>query len=537
MDAIVSCRESISERFPVASFTVHVPEQRFYEVVCATDPRLLHTDNEAQRTPQNFYSSRLGGLLPAKRGANAFVLPADQLRRFAGARRIYYALGTYAGRQGEQPRFTISPETLDAVPSVALASDFTGRSLDQRRLGQSPTSNHYGRHERGTLRWGGDVVLEAERAQRQRAPERRSQPRDGNAYSYDDGYDPSLWTRRASAPARRPSAVTHYAGVPGIAYEDAATLREDRRPPREPSEHYGGLTIEDGAQAWKQQIGRPLAPAITPATASYGGAMPGVAAQVIEDGAQARALGRIARIEPAPRRSSGYGGHAESYGGHPTQQVSGYEDAVALRRSVGAQGLARGREPRSNHGRRERGDAGDDSSSASRIGAGRHVDYDERPSEQSLPVGPAATPLGEEPPPRDAPQTPAPASAQPSGPALTIADKVRILRVVGRAESGEAGYAATLADVEFNDPDHPYHHRRHVGLSWGLLAFTQRSGVLGRVLALAKVREQQLRESGELTEELRFDRLFGERWSELLERTDETRTPDPEQRLQPVDGA
>src|SRR5690606_1239416 len=175
MDSIVPCRRTISDRFPIASFRVRVPEPRYYEVACATDPQLLHTDYAGRRTPQNFYSSRASGLLGVQRGEHTWIMPPEVLRRFAGARRIYYALGTYAGKGGESPRFTVSPDALDRVPFIGLAADFTGRALDRTRLGGRASSwtRNYGGASAPVLRWGGDDALEIERRVSTRAAERR----------------------------------------------------------------------------------------------------------------------------------------------------------------------------------------------------------------------------------------------------------------------------------------------------------------------------------------------------------------------------
>src|SRR5690606_5681543 len=96
----------------------------------------------------------------------------------------------------------ISPDTLAEVPSVRVAADFTGQSLDRRRLGAgaSKSDAHYGGRERALLRWGGDVVLEAERTASLRASTPSSGQRSRSfgrpvVDDYDDGFDPSLWGR------------------------------------------------------------------------------------------------------------------------------------------------------------------------------------------------------------------------------------------------------------------------------------------------------------------------------------------------------
>ncbi|MBN1656619.1 MAG: hypothetical protein JXA30_22800 [Deltaproteobacteria bacterium] len=190
MEQITPCRSTVSDRFPVASFSVRIPKDRFYEVCCTTDPRLFHPRYQGHRTADNFYSSAERGLFDSTRAENTWLLPSDQLRRFAGARRIYYALATYGNRSRQYPRFSISPDALDRIPSIALAKDFTGRTLDQRRVGHLPKSQSYGAVT-GRLSWGGDAVLLAESVQNQPS----------QAYSgYNDGYDPSLW-KKGNTPA------------------------------------------------------------------------------------------------------------------------------------------------------------------------------------------------------------------------------------------------------------------------------------------------------------------------------------------------
>src|SRR5690606_35280369 len=99
------------------------------------------------------------------------------------------------------------------------------------------------------------------------------------------------------------------------------------------------------------------------------------------------------------------------------------------------------------------------------------------------------------------------------------------------AESGAAGYSAINADSEYNDPSHPAYRRYHIGLSWGLIQFTQRSGSLGRVLQAIRRREATL---ADLPAEHRFDALFGPGADELLRVTTDS---DPERRVAAVGGA
>jgi hypothetical protein len=223
MEAIVPCRSTISDRFPLASFTIRSSEPRYFEVVCATDPRLFHTDFSEQRSQSNFFSSRSSGLLVAERGDTTWIVPSQALRRFAGARRLYYALGTYGGRSGEAPRFSIAPDAIERIPSIGIAGDFTGRSLDRRRIGGvEPPTAAYGGGSTAALRWGGDAALEAERS--------RSRARVAFGGQYDDGYDPGLWQGQ-SEPAYDdsdvPSGDEAYGRASRALAEDEATFGPD----------------------------------------------------------------------------------------------------------------------------------------------------------------------------------------------------------------------------------------------------------------------------------------------------------------------
>src|SRR5262245_19172084 len=106
MQSITACQRMVSERFPVASFVVQVPPERLFEIACATDASLFSASERHRRTPKNFFTTRGGGLLRAPAGQATYLLPPEQLQRFAGSRRLYYAVGSYTGARGENPIFT-----------------------------------------------------------------------------------------------------------------------------------------------------------------------------------------------------------------------------------------------------------------------------------------------------------------------------------------------------------------------------------------------------------------------------------------------
>jgi hypothetical protein len=98
----------------------------------------------------------------------------------------------------------------------------------------------------------------------------------------------------------------------------------------------------------------------------------------------------------------------------------------------------------------------------------------------------------------------------------------RIVREVAVADSGDDLYAAVSADREFTTPDQPAYQKRHFGLGFGLVLFTQHSGHLGGVLRLMQQRDPE-----------QFTAIFAPNVDTLLATTN---ADTAEQRLQPVGG-
>ena len=181
---ITPCQRMVSDRFPVASFVVNVPGDRVFEIACATDPSLFRADHRNRRSPENFFTSRGGGLLRAPAGQATYLLPPEQLRRFAGRSRLYYALGAYDAR-GTGAQFSLPLEQVEQAPCIQIAGDFTGRSLDRRRVQRPSQDPRYGASAE-VLSWGGDLAPQAAYGARPaQAPA---------AHDYDDGYPRELWT-------------------------------------------------------------------------------------------------------------------------------------------------------------------------------------------------------------------------------------------------------------------------------------------------------------------------------------------------------
>lgn len=536
---IVPCRAEISDRFPVASFAVNVPPSRLFEIACATDPRLFHTDWQRYRSPQNFYTSRTDGLLRAPDGHTAWFIPPEQLRRFAGSPRIYYALATYENAYGGAPAFSISPDGLDRIPCIALAADFTGRGLDRARLGvSSPADARYGAVDASTLRWGGDAALAAYRAAE------TAQQRGGEGY--DDGYGDDLWKqeRPADAPGAEGAGYDDYAHELGADCRDAedddpaaSALGEIEAPYEDDPPAYGGYDATSfggygGDDGYAHELGAdcrdaedddPTSGALGEMEAPYEdedgyGGYAGDDEDGYDDGYEDAADLRAAGAgydddpdgEPADDVDGAYGGVYHGNGTARYGSPDGYGNGGYGSNGYG--GPLYGAQQRDGGTAVADPETDPDASVESEAMAGRDAEYsEEEPEEEPLPVGRAATALTVVP--------------------LDVPEKVRILRVVAVAESGRDGYTAINPDNEYNTPSHPAYHRYHIGLSWGFIQFTQRSGSLGRVLRAIKRREDE--PGAAIPADQRFATLFGPSWEELLRVTN---ADGEEERVQPVGG-
>ncbi len=98
----------------------------------------------------------------------------------------------------------------------------------------------------------------------------------------------------------------------------------------------------------------------------------------------------------------------------------------------------------------------------------------------------------------------------------------RIISAAAPADSGEDRHRAVSADREFQTPGHDAYQRRHFGLGFGLVLFTQASGHLGSLLRI-----MHRRDAGT------FNAIFGEHADELLATTSAV---EERARLEPVGG-
>jgi len=122
----------------------------------------------------------------------------------------------------------------------------------------------------------------------------------------------------------------------------------------------------------------------------------------------------------------------------------------------------------------------------------------------------------------DSPDPEREASGTPAAIPLTNQVMYEIIRHVAAGHSGDALYSAVSTDREFATPGHGAFQKRHFGLEFGCLLFTQESGQLGAALQLMHDRDPE-----------RFSKVFGADSDALLAVTN---AATPEARLQPVSG-
>ena len=152
-------RTEINRTFPWLGFTVRTGvAPAWFEVAIATDTNLLAPDARPRRTPENFYSTRAAGPLPAPSGEAVWIVPQAVLARFAGQPQLFYALATFRSpdRQGAEITQLIGA----AAPAVVISRSFTGSTRRLAGVGGRGTPAPSG-YASGTgdvsLDWAGDA--------------------------------------------------------------------------------------------------------------------------------------------------------------------------------------------------------------------------------------------------------------------------------------------------------------------------------------------------------------------------------------------
>lgn len=456
---VTPSRHQLDNRFPSLCFFVETGTHPFFELLLTTDRGLFDPARAGERQAGNFYSSREDvGLLDAQDGRGAFHVPPAVVRNFAQQQphpsRLYFVAIAYATEQGNNPLFSHTPQTLpDNAPFIGLADNFTGASLSQV-LGTS-----------------------AERLKTvgARPPGPGGLPLQPTSPPEPAGQNPQLAPTPPPKPAPRQSPGSN--PEPGSGYRDEDSdpaTRQPLAPPPQPPVNTG-----NGAEA-PQNIG-----------ADEDEDLPDLE---YDDGFDDNDEEAPETTSPHPHPSNGYGDED-------------YDDTPAPSQATPAINT----QPDSGNGNQHGGNGKTNGSTPPQ--STRPPQAEPLPELDNL-EGVSAQSL-EQAGKTDAPQKP---PAQPevddqaASPAvLDAAEKRHLIEWVASLESGEPRYAAINPDGEFKGRfgrDHPYYQRAHMGLSYGIVPFTQDSGTLGQLLSAMHQRDSAY-----------FETVFGPNWQELLQVT------------------
>gem|GEM_PF-3260532 len=136
---IIPNRRQIDNKFPVLGFTVKTGGLPYFEVIVTIDKRLFAPDKSAERNSANFFSSRqaAGQLQSTNSNDSVYIVPASVLNSFAQNNpkpsAVFYTLIAYPDQSGSGGgAFAHSIETLVTnAPSIDVAPTFTGQTLSK----------------------------------------------------------------------------------------------------------------------------------------------------------------------------------------------------------------------------------------------------------------------------------------------------------------------------------------------------------------------------------------------------------------------
>lgn len=501
LPGITPTRRTLDNRFPQLAFTIRTAGRPYYEVLLTTNAALFDPTRAAERNANNFYPARSDErrLQPALGGSAVFIAPQSTLYAFAAATprpsAIFYTVVTYADAAGNQPAFPLPADELARhAPSVLLAADFRAETLStilgtpvaklrhyQPGVIPNPMSAPPVEERTNTVQDGYEHYHESSPQAAQSIAYD-----DGYQTPYNDGYEAYAAGAHHEADLMPPTTSSAYAGdypghpfyaepqeshFPWGASEPAAL--QDTEEPR------GGDDTDEGGEYGYDD--------------GYGDMPTGDS-----DSGRGRANGHHhphAETTPPASRAVPVGNGHDRNGPGTAQMTHG-----AFRANGGAYA-----------------DEAEDYS----YGQAFALDEAGDSFEPEIPYEPLSAELGQ--------------GAAAPAPPLTIDMQRAIIARIGRFESGAQGYSAMNRDGEFRGlfgHDHSAYNRWHVGLSYGLIQFTQDSGTLGKLLTAMRDRDAA-----------RFDAIFGPHAAELLRVTNALGPSSAEVpggrsvRVQPVGGA
>ncbi len=505
-------RYSIDNKFPVLGFTVQTGGLPFFEVLLTTDRSLFAPANAGKRNAGNFYASRQdSGLIRATGPEAVYLAPPAVLFAFAKAEprpsAIYYTMIAYRSEDGSGPVFAQSPDSLSMdAPSVSIGAGFTGQTLsrvlgipagDLKPVYGQPAqpmafgyAATYGEadYANGNHRDQGEDRAEGEDgydvAQSAAEEDRLENGMSGGyaAQQYgDDDFD-FLADRGLFSDSHTADQLS-YAEHKVNGYAGATFERESEGDYEDGYEdEYGPV---QGSMAGAQESVFP-AGADEPAPLSdeeqpYGEDMTGDEMSDDEtldssyftvsedDGAYGASMNFADDQDGEPYVDDGY--DMEAMGGKRLYE-EGDEDEESRckahkKHRRGKRLYEEGDDDEGYESKRARFKIRETSYEAGHNGDETELTF------EALDSAPAAT-----------------TTRQP----LTIEIKKRIIERIAKFESGRDRYSAINPDGEYEGrfgTSHPAYHRYHVGLSYGLIQFTQDSRLLGQLLVMMRDRDGQ----------------------------------------------
>jgi hypothetical protein len=513
-------RQQVNDKFPVVGFTVKTGGLPYFEVIVTIDKQLFAPDKAAARNASNFFSSHQPGnqLQNANSNDSVYIVPAAVLNSFAQNNpkpsAIYYTLIAYPDQSGSGGVYAHSIETLlTSAPSISLAPDFTGQTLS-KVLGINADSLR--RVETHAAAYMPAYQSRANQLSRAAAA---AETDEGEA---EDGF--SLLNSQSGAQAFEN-------GDEGAAYAEDG-YEYERQEDYSAQESYAAPDDDYSSSGYRSM-------------SSY----EANGDDDYQDGFEEE-LGyvqeRTARMqesifpEGASEPNALYDEESEFYG---DESLSNYEDDYAAQplsakddssyEYAGApSGFSRNGFNYKNNGHAHQPPPEEDFSAGQEFDS--EEDYGEDYGESYASQNAAAR------------RESAPARAADTGEDGTviaaerrIRARKKIIETIAKFESGGGRnpYKAINADTEFASLKwHEAYQRYHIGLSYGLVQFTQDGGSLGKLLSMMRERDKAA-----------FDRIFGNgdanRAQRLIDVTNAAGASSSavkggrSARVQPVDGA
>ncbi len=422
---IFANRQQVDDRFPSVGFTIDTAGQPFFEVVLTTDPSLFDPVNASRRSTSNFYSSREHSGLIQSVTSDSAVYTAPSA-----------VLKSFAGARAiYYTAITYHGQDLSApafaMPIAELKTSAPAVTLAPGFQGRTLAA-----------------ILSTPLDRLQRV-------REDGAMSF--GYSSSL----SSIDAKEDRAEGEDGYGLSTAQEWDGAFSECCRDCGSAA-HGAAMEDSDWSSASESNT--------TDTDETYSDGFDGPIESASENDNTSVAYG-----EDDDRYSVG-----EGFGGSPEEQFSSSHPPGMLEDQDYHYDSS---EPSASNGTSRATGYEDESES---LGSYDELDHDS-PGYQALDSPPPAPTASRSP----SPASPPPSAPTATRPALDVAAKIALIEHIAPFESGKARYAAINADGEFEGrfKNHPAAGRYHIGLSYGVVQFTQDSGSLGRLLSMMRDRD------------------------------------------------